>query len=229
MREEYRDLIDIQLVAFPAERHPQEPRHAGTAGRGDRARRRSRRRARSRRASTAMSKGHLDVVFGVAEQARRRRRHPSARWRHARPVRDRADRARTSALGMQGHVAVSHAYALGDLPTDVGEAHGRHAGGMRRRDHDQCAGQPRLSAGGAAARGRRHRVQRQRQYPRFLVALWRWRHAGPRHDDRLPLRLLHRRRAATPPSIIVTDGRRQGAAARRLRHRGRRQAPISSP
>ncbi|MGE0846146.1 MAG: amidohydrolase family protein [Flavobacteriaceae bacterium] len=63
--------------------------------------------------------GHLDAIFGLAEK-------------YARPVdihlhdggslglyEIREIAGRTRALGMQGKVAVSHAYALGDLPWDM--------------------------------------------------------------------------------------------------------------
>lgn len=118
VREEYRDLIDIQLVAFP---------QSGillSAGAAD-------------YLDEAISIGadliggldpasfdrdverHLDVVFGIAE------RHGVDVDIH---LHDHGTlgifeleqiAARTGALAMAGHVAVSHAYALGDVATDI--------------------------------------------------------------------------------------------------------------
>jgi cytosine deaminase len=63
--------------------------------------------------------GHLDVVFGVAE----RRGVGIDIHLHdpgALGISELEEIARrTNALGMQGHVAVSHAYALGQVPTDT--------------------------------------------------------------------------------------------------------------
>ena len=117
VREEYRGLIDIQLVAFPQSgilASPGTPQlldeaiglGANLVGGLDPA------------SFDRDVEKHLDVVFGVAEQARRRCRHPSARHGHARRVRDRADRSAHAALGMEGHVAISHAYGLGDITAD---------------------------------------------------------------------------------------------------------------
>jgi cytosine deaminase len=118
VREDYRDLIDIQLVAFPQSGILKSP---GTAGLMD----------------EAVSIGaevvggldpasfdrdpaaHLDVVFGIAE---RRGVDIDIHLHDAGTlgvftIEDIC--ARTSALGMGGHVAVSHAYGLGDIPADA--------------------------------------------------------------------------------------------------------------
>ncbi|MDL2402042.1 amidohydrolase family protein [Rhizobium mayense] len=118
VREEYRDLIDIQLVAFPQSGILKSP---GTPDLLD----------------EAMSLGadlvggldpasfdrdverHLDVVFGVAEK------HGAGVDIH---LHDAGTLglftieqicARTRVLSMGGHVAISHAYALGDLTPDA--------------------------------------------------------------------------------------------------------------
>jgi cytosine deaminase len=118
VREEYRDVIDIQLVAFPQSGILKSP---GTA----------------ELLNEAVSMGadlvggldpasfdrdiekHLDVVFGVAE------RHGVDIDIH---LHDAGTLglftieqicARTRALSMVGHVAISHAYALGDLSADA--------------------------------------------------------------------------------------------------------------
>ena len=118
IREAYRGLIDIQLVAFPQSgilKSPGTPDLLDAAiGLG----------ADLVGGLDPLSfdrdiKGHLDVVFGVAE------RHGVDVDIHlhdggtlgAMTIEEIC--ARTVALGMQGHVAVSHAYGLGDLPRDA--------------------------------------------------------------------------------------------------------------
>ena len=117
VREAYKDLIDIQIVAFPQSGILKSP---GTAQLMD----------------EAIGLGadlvggldpasfdrdvekHLDVVFGVAQK------HGVDVDIHLHDagtlgifeIEQIAERTR--ALEMQGHVAVSHAYALGDLPAD---------------------------------------------------------------------------------------------------------------
>jgi cytosine deaminase len=118
IREEYRDIIDIQLVAFPQSGILKSP---GTPGLLDEA--------------IALGAdlvggldpasfdedlhGHLDVVFGVAEK---RGAGVDIHLHDFGPVGASTVEeicARTVALGMQGRVAVSHAYGLGDLDTDA--------------------------------------------------------------------------------------------------------------
>ena len=118
VRDEYRDLIDIQLVAFPQSGilgSPGTPQllddaiglGADVVGGLDPA------------SFDRDVEGHLDVVFGVAQ------RHGVAVDIHlhdagmlgAFAIEQIA--ARTRSLGMEGHVAVSHAYALGDIPVDI--------------------------------------------------------------------------------------------------------------
>ena len=118
IREEYRDIIDIQLVAFPQSGILKSP---GTPELLDEA--------------VAMGadlvggldpasfdrdvQGHLDVVFGVANK------HGVGVDIHlhdfgtlgAFTVEEIC--ARTVALGMQGKVAISHAYGLGNLDPDA--------------------------------------------------------------------------------------------------------------
>ena len=119
IREEYRDIIDIQLVAFPQSGILKSP---GTPELLDEA--------------IAMGAdlvggldpgsfdrdvhGHLDVVFGVAEK------HGVGVDIHLHDFGSLGAFTieeicvRTAALGMQGKVAISHAYGLGDL--DAGAA-----------------------------------------------------------------------------------------------------------
>ncbi|MCQ4631784.1 amidohydrolase family protein [Shinella sp. CPCC 100929] len=117
IREEYRDIIDIQLVAFPQNgilKSPGTPElldeaialGADLVGGLDPA------------SFDRDLQGHLDVVFGVAEK------HGVGVDIHlhdfgslgAFTVEEIC--ARTAALGMQGRVAISHAYGLGDLDPD---------------------------------------------------------------------------------------------------------------
>ncbi|MCI9867430.1 amidohydrolase family protein [Rhizobium skierniewicense] len=118
VREDYKDIIDIQLVAFPQSgilKSPGTPElldeaiklGADLVGGLDPA------------SFDRDVNGHLDVVFGVAE------RHGvdvdihlhDAGSMGAFTIEEIC--ARTVALGMQGHVAISHAYGLGDLPLDA--------------------------------------------------------------------------------------------------------------
>jgi cytosine/creatinine deaminase len=118
VREEYKDLIDIQLVAFPqngilkSEATPQLLNEAIDAGADvvgglDPA------------TFDRDIEKHLDVVFGVAQK------HGVDVDIHLHDpgtlgvFEIEQIAARTRALGMQGHVAVSHAYCLGDVPPDA--------------------------------------------------------------------------------------------------------------
>ena len=120
VREDYTDIIDIQLVAFPQSGILKSP---GTPELMDEA--------------IAMGadlvggldplsfdrdiKGHLDVVFGIAE---RRGVDVDIHLHDAGTLGAMTIEeicARTTALGMQGHVAVSHAYGLGDLAPEAAE------------------------------------------------------------------------------------------------------------
>ncbi|PZM15921.1 amidohydrolase family protein [Rhizobium tubonense] len=118
VREEYRDLIDIQLVAFP---QSGILKSRGTAELMD--------EAISIGADVVGGldpasfdrdlKAHLDVVFGIAE---RRGVDVDIHLHDAGAlgvftIEDIC--ARTRALGMEGRVAVSHAYGLGDIPPDA--------------------------------------------------------------------------------------------------------------
>ncbi len=118
VREQYRDLIDIQLVAFPqsglltcagtAELLDAAFDHgADLIGGLDPA------------AVDRDVKGHLDIVFGLAEK---RGVGVDIHLHEAGTmgifsIEEIA--ARTRAHGMQGQVTISHAYALGDVGADV--------------------------------------------------------------------------------------------------------------
>jgi len=118
VREDYRDLIDIQLVAFPQSgilKSPGTPELMDEAiGMG----------ADLVGGLDPLSfdrdiKGHLDVVFGIAEKRGVDvdiHLHDAGTM-GAMTIEEIC--ARTVALGMQGHVAVSHAYGLGDLGLDA--------------------------------------------------------------------------------------------------------------
>jgi cytosine deaminase len=118
VREDYKDLIDIQLVAFPQSgiiKSPGTPElldeaiklGADLVGGLDPA------------SFDRDVNGHLDVVFGVAEK------HGVDIDIHLHDSGSMGSFtieeicARTVALGMQGHVAISHAYGLGDLLPDA--------------------------------------------------------------------------------------------------------------
>ncbi|NNU81365.1 amidohydrolase family protein [Halovulum dunhuangense] len=114
VRSEYSDLIDLQLVAFPQSGIITNP---GTAELMDEA--------------IAMGcdlvggldpatfdrtvDGHLDVVFDIAERRGVDMDIHLHDFGTVGAFEIEVICARTEALGMQGHVAVSHAYGLGDL------------------------------------------------------------------------------------------------------------------
>ncbi len=118
VREEYRDRIDIQLVAFPQSGILKSP---GTPDLMD--------QAIGLGADLVGGldpasfdrdvEGHLNVVFGIAEK---RGVDVDIHLHDAGTlgvftIEQICDRA--AALGMQGRVAVSHAYGLGDIPQDA--------------------------------------------------------------------------------------------------------------
>ncbi|WP_432346978.1 amidohydrolase family protein [Shinella yambaruensis] len=118
IREEYRDIIDIQLVAFPQSGILKSP---GTPDLLDEA--------------IALGadlvggldpasfdrdlKGHLDVVFGVAEKRGVGVDIHLHDFGSLGAFTVEEICARTVALGLQGKVAISHAYGLGDLDADA--------------------------------------------------------------------------------------------------------------
>ncbi|QRM57643.1 amidohydrolase family protein [Sinorhizobium sp. BG8] len=118
VRDEYKGIIDIQLVAFPQSgilKSPGTPElldeaiglGADLVGGLDPA------------SFDRDPKGHLDVVFGVAEK---RGVDVDIHLHDAGTLGAFTIEeicTRTVALGMQGHVAVSHAYGLGDLAPDA--------------------------------------------------------------------------------------------------------------
>jgi cytosine deaminase len=118
VREAYRDVIDIQLVAFPQSGILRSP---GTPELMDEA------IAMGANIVGGLDPGgfdrdvekHLDVVFGIAE----RRGVDVDIHLHDLGTLGILEieqiAARTRALGMQGRVAISHAYALGDVAVDV--------------------------------------------------------------------------------------------------------------
>jgi cytosine deaminase len=118
VREAYRDVIDIQLVAFPQSGILRSP---GTPDLLDAA------FDLGANVIGGLDPGgfdrdvekHLDVVFGIAE-----RRGVDVDIHLHDPsmlgiFEIEQICARTRALGMQGHVAISHAYSLGDVAADV--------------------------------------------------------------------------------------------------------------
>ncbi|WP_181176085.1 amidohydrolase family protein [Mesorhizobium sp. B2-3-4] len=118
VREKYRDLIDIQLVAFPQSGILSSP---GTADLLDEALKLGCDLVGGLDPASFDRdvNGHLDVIFGLAQK------HGAGVDIHLHDsgtlglfqVEEIA--ARTQASGMAGHVAVSHAYGLGDIPADA--------------------------------------------------------------------------------------------------------------
>ncbi|RWL42843.1 MAG: metal-dependent hydrolase [Mesorhizobium sp.] len=118
VRERYRDLIDIQLVAFPQSGILSSP---GTAELLDEALKLGCDLIGGLDPASFDRdvKAHLDVVFGLAEK----RAAGIDIHLHDRGALGLFEIeeivARTSASGMQGKVAVSHAYALGDISAEA--------------------------------------------------------------------------------------------------------------
>lgn len=118
VREKYRDVIDIQLVAFPQSGILSSP---GTAELLDEALKLGCDLIGGLDPASFDRdvKGHLDVVFGLAEK------RGAGIDIHLHDggtlglfeIEEIA--ARTRALGMHGKVAISHAYALGDIAPDA--------------------------------------------------------------------------------------------------------------
>ena len=114
VRSEYADLIDLQIVAFPQNGIVTNP---GTAEIMDEAVTLGCDLVGGLDPATfdRSIEGHLDAVFGIAE---RRGVDVDIHLHDFGTVgafEIETICARTEALGMQGHVAVSHAYGLGDL------------------------------------------------------------------------------------------------------------------
>lgn len=118
VREDYKNLIDIQLVAFPQSGIIKSP---GTSELLDEAIKLGADLVGGLDPASFDRdvNGHLDVVFGVAEKRGVDidiHLHDAGSM-GAFTIEEIC--ARTVALGMQGHVAISHAYGLGDLPPDA--------------------------------------------------------------------------------------------------------------
>ncbi|TPN82012.1 amidohydrolase family protein [Mesorhizobium sp. CU2] len=118
VRERYRDLIDIQLVAFPQSGILSSP---GTAELLDEALKLGCDLVGGLDPASFDRdvNGHLDVVFGLAEKcgAGVDIHLHDAGTLGLFEIEEIA--ARTKALGMAGKVAISHAYALGDISADA--------------------------------------------------------------------------------------------------------------
>jgi cytosine deaminase len=118
VREKYRDLVDIQLVAFPQSGILSSP---GTAELLDEALKLGCDLIGGLDPASFDRdvKGHLDVVFGLAEK----RGAGVDIHLHDRGALGLFEIeeivARSTAFGMQGKVAVSHAYALGDISAEA--------------------------------------------------------------------------------------------------------------
>ena len=186
VREAYRDWIDIQLVAFP--------QSGVTTEKG----------APDLLASALMAgadliggldpagfdddvKGQLDIVFGLAERFGKGidiHLHDGGET-GASELRDIAER--TIAAGMQGRVAVSHAFALGSIGANL---FAETADALARAEvaiMTSCPPSAPVPPRAGAARAGRHGLRRLGQYPRLLVALRQRRHARPRcHHRRAP-------------------------------------------
>ena len=135
--------------------------------------------------------GQLDIVFGLAERFGKEidiHLHDGGETGAA-ELRDIAER--TIAAGMQGRVAVSHAFALGSIAPDLFE---KTADALARAEVAIMTSCP-PSASAPPVKALRERgvtgVRRLRQYSRLLVALRQWRHARSRGNHRRAPRNVH--------------------------------------
>ena len=183
VREAFRDWIDIQLVAFPQSGVTTEKgapdllaaalkAGADLVGGLDPA------------GFDGDVKGQLDIVFGLAERFGKGidiHLHDGGETGAA-ELRDIAER--TIAAGMQGRVAVSHAFALGSIAPDLFE---ETADALARAEvaiMTSCPPSAPVPPVRALARAGRDGVRRLRQHPRLLVALRQRRHARSRRHHR---------------------------------------------
>jgi hypothetical protein len=111
---------------------------------------------------------HLDTVFELATRYRRgvdihlHDLGELGRWEIERIC------DMTQDLGLQGQVVISHAYALGAFPLGRAACTGRPAGSAEHLHHDLRAGALHGAAGGHAARARRDGVLGLGRHPRRL-------------------------------------------------------------
>ena len=194
VREAYRDWIDIELVAFPqsgvtTEKGAPDLMAAALGAGADLI------GGLDPAGFDGDVKGQLDIVFGLAEKFGKGidiHLHDGGET-GASELRDIAER--TIAAGMQGRVAVSHAFALGSDRAGPVCKDRRRARPRGSRDHDLLPAIRARAAARQAPRARRDGVRRLRQHSRLLVALRQRRHARPRRHHRRAPCLVHGPRA----------------------------------
>ena len=218
-RSRLKDIVSIQVVAFP---------RAGSSPSGHRGAPRSRGAGRRRADRRNRSRRHRSGSEGAARHRLRHRRapwrgrgHPSARPGRARRAPDSHDRRAHAGAGTRGQ-------GLGQprvLPRHGGRGRAgpprRPARGQRHLDHDQCAGGPADAAASPPPRGRCDGVLRIGWRARCLDAVRHGGHARARHAARLSQRLSDRR----SPARRARHGdarRRRCAGGRGIRARRRR-------
>ena len=114
-RDDLRDALDIQIVAFPQSGHAGPARHGRADGGGAARTGRTWSAASTRRAIDRDPARHLDVIFGLAEK------HDADVDIHLHEPGDLGAFSieliaeRTKALGWQGRVVISHALCLGGV------------------------------------------------------------------------------------------------------------------
>ena len=145
---------------------------------------------------------HLDVVFGIAE----RRQVGVDIHLHETGALGAFTleliAERTAALGMQGNVTVSHAFALVVRRRRATGRVDRPSRDERHRGDDRRARQPRTAPARGAACRRRARRSRPGRHPRLLVAVRQRRHARPRVAAGVPRRAARRRRRSKDASTL---------------------------
>ena len=194
VRERFRDLVTIQIVAFPQSGILRSPGTRPAAGRRHRRGRRPCGRPRSRR-HRRRSRRPSRCDLRHRRTPRRGCRHPSARQRRERHRPADGDRAPHRGGRPERQGGGEPRLRAGLRADRPGRAHRRPSGRSRRRHHEPRPGRCGDAAAQTAARPRRRSVRRLRQYPRCLVAVRQRRHAGTRHDDRLPRQFPPRRGA----------------------------------
>ena len=170
VREAYREWIDIDLVAFPqsgvmTEKGAPELMAAALRAGADLV------GGLDPAGFDGDVKGQLDIVFGLAERFGKGidiHLHDGGETGAA-ELRDIAER--TIAAGMQGRVAVSHAFALGTIAPAAFRRDRRPARPRGGCDHDLMPAIRARPAGAGVARAGRDGVRRLGQHSRLLVAL----------------------------------------------------------
>ena len=157
-------------------------------------------------------KGQLDIVFGLAERFGKGvdiHLHDGGETGAA-ELRDIAERA--IAAGMQGRVAVSHAFALGTIAPSLFEATAERLARAQVAIMTSCPPSAPVPPVKALRERGVDRFRGLRQHSRLLVAVRRRRHAAPRRDHRRAPRDVHGAASSSTPSHLQRAKRTRRSA-----------------